>query len=118
VVNHPLTVEKGEAIGEGEEMTGEVVALDLATGKMKWNQSYEYAAFGAPAAVNDMVFFTTVDGTLHGLDANTGGELWTAALPAGSNSGVVASGDSLIVAAGIAVAEGQVPSLVAFHLGG
>ncbi|HEY2054056.1 MAG TPA: PQQ-binding-like beta-propeller repeat protein, partial [Solirubrobacterales bacterium] len=118
VVNHPLTVENGETIGEGEEMTGELVALDLATGKVKWNKSYEQAAFGAPVAVNDMVFVTTFDGALHGLDASTGGELWTAALPAGSNSGVVASGNSLVVASGIAVAEGQVPSLVAYHLGG
>jgi hypothetical protein len=31
---------------------------------------------------------------------------------------VVASGDSLIVAAGIPVSEGQVPSLVAYTLGG
>ncbi len=118
VVNHPLTVENGETIGEGEEFTGEMVALDLATGKQKWSQSYEQPAFGAPVAVNDMVFFTTLEGTLHGLDAKTGGEVWTEALPAGSNSGVTASGDSLIAAAGIPVAEGQVPSLVAYRLGG
>ena len=118
VVNHPLTVENGETVGEGQELGGEMVALDLATGKEEWNETYEEPAFGAPVAVNDMVFFTTLEGTLHGLDAGTGGEVWSASLPAGSNSGVVASGDSLVVAAGIPVAEGQVPSLVAFHLGG
>jgi len=118
VVNHPLTVENGETIGEGEEFTGEMVALDLATGKEKWSQTYEQPAFGAPVAVNDMVFFTTLEGTLHGLDAKTGGEVWSGSLPAGSNSGVIASGDSLIVAAGIPVAEGQTPSLVAYTLGG
>jgi outer membrane protein assembly factor BamB len=118
VVNHPLTVEKGLTIGEGGEMTGEMVALDLATGKQKWKRSYETAAFGAPVAVNDMVFFATFDGTLHGLDGETGGEVWSAALPAGSNSGMTASGDTLIVPAGIPVAEGQRPSLVAYRLGG
>ncbi len=118
VVNHPLTVENGETIGEGEEMTGEMVGLDIATGKEVWNEEYETAAFGAPVAVNDMVFFATFDGTLHGLDGETGGEVWSAALPAGSNSGMTASGDTLIVPAGIAVAEGQQPSLVAFRLGG
>jgi outer membrane protein assembly factor BamB/lysine/ornithine N-monooxygenase len=118
VVNHPLTVENGEAIGEGEEFTGEMVALDLATGKEKWSQTYEQPAFGAPVAVNDMVFFTTLEGTLHGLDASNGGEVWSAPLPAGSNSGVVASGDSLLVGAGIPVAEGQAPALVAYRLGG
>ena len=109
VVNHPLTVENGETIGEGEEMTGEMVGLDIATGKEVWNEEYETAAFGAPVAVNDMVFFATFDGTLHGLDGETGGEVWSAALPAGSNSGMTASGDTLIVPAGIAVAEGQQP---------
>ncbi|HVV90568.1 MAG TPA: PQQ-binding-like beta-propeller repeat protein, partial [Solirubrobacterales bacterium] len=118
VVNHPLTIENGETIGEGEENAGEMVALDLATGKEKWNQTYEAPAFGAPVAVNDMVFFATFDGTLHGLDARTGGEVWTAALPAGANSGVTASGDSLVLAAGLPIAEGQVPALVAYRLGG
>jgi len=118
VVNHPLTIENGETIGEGEENSGEMVALDLATGKEKWSQVYEAPAFGAPVAVNDMVFFATFDGTLHGLDGETGGEVWTEALPAGANSGVTASGDSLVLAAGLPLAEGQVPSLVAYALGG
>jgi outer membrane protein assembly factor BamB len=118
IVNHPLTIENGETVGEGEEMTGEMVALDIATGKQVWNEEYETAAFGAPVAVNDMVFFATFDGTLHGLDAKSGGEVWSATLPAGSNSGMTASGDTLIVPAGIAVAEGQTPSLVAYRLGG
>ncbi len=117
IVNHPLTVENGETVGEGEGMSGEMVALDIATGKVRWHESYEAPAFGAPVAVNDMVFFATFDGTLYGLDAETGGEVWSAALPAGSNSGMTASGGSLIVPAGIAVAEGQVPSLVAYSLG-
>jgi outer membrane protein assembly factor BamB len=99
-------------------MTGEMVGLDIATGKEVWNDEYESAAFGAPVAVNDMVFFSTFDGTVHGLDGETGGEVWSAALPAGSNSGMTASGDTLVVPAGIAVAEGQQPSLVAFRLGG
>jgi outer membrane protein assembly factor BamB len=118
VVNHPLTVENGLTISESEELSGEMVALDLATGKEKWNETYEAPAFGAPVAVNDMVFFATFDGTLHGLDAENGGEVWSAALPAGSNSGMTASGDTLIVPAGIATAEGQTPALVAYRLGG
>ena len=118
VVNHPLTIEKGTTIGEGKEMTGEMVALDLATGKPEWSRTFEAAAFGAPIAVNNMVFFATSDGTLHGLDGETGREVWSATLPAGSNSGMTASGDTLVVPAGTAAAEGQVPSLVAYRLGG
>ncbi|HTR74046.1 MAG TPA: PQQ-binding-like beta-propeller repeat protein [Solirubrobacterales bacterium] len=118
VVNHPLTVKNGVTISEGEELGGEMVALDLATGKEEWNETYETPAFGAPVAVGDMVFFATYDGTLHGLDASSGGEVWSAALPAGSNSGMTASGSTLIVPAGLPVAEGQVPALVAYRLGG
>ena len=45
-----------------------MVALDLATGKEVWSTEYEAPAFGAPVAVNDMVFFATYDGVVHGLD--------------------------------------------------
>ena len=93
-----------------------MVALDIKTGKVKWDQEYPSAAFGSPVVINDVVFFTTFDGTVHGLDVNTGGEVWTASLPAGSNSPVTASGDTLVVPAGIATAEGQKPALVAYRL--
>jgi len=118
VVNHALTIEKGINIGESGSMTGEMVALDIATGKEEWNEQYEGAAFGAPVAVNDMVFFATFEGTLHGLDGESGEEVWSAELPAGSNSGITAYGETLIVPAGLPLAEGQTPALVAYSLGG
>jgi outer membrane protein assembly factor BamB len=118
VVNHPLTIESGSEIGESAAMTGEMVALDIATGKVLWNEKYPTAAFGAPTAINDMVFFATFDGTVHGLDAKTGGEVWTESLPAGANSGLTADGNTLIVPAGIPTAEGQKPALVAYRVGG
>jgi outer membrane protein assembly factor BamB len=93
-----------------------MVALDIKTGKVLWEESYPAAAFGSPVVVNDVVFFTTFDGTVHGLDAKSGGEVWTASLPAGSNSPVTASGDTLLVPAGIATAEGQKPEIVAYRL--
>jgi outer membrane protein assembly factor BamB len=119
VVNHPISVPKsGAEIQESSEMTGEMVAIDIATGRIEWNQEYPAAAFGAPAAVNDMVFFTTFDGTVHGLDAKTGGEVWQGTLPAGSNTAVAIDGDTLLVPAGLPTAEGQVAELVAYRLGG
>jgi outer membrane protein assembly factor BamB len=118
VVNHPLTVSEGVEIGEGEEIGGEMVALDIATGKEEWSTEYEAPAFGAPVAVNDMVFFATYDGIVHGLEAKEGNEVWTEQLPAGSNSGMTASGNSLIVPAGLPLEEGQAPALVAYRLGG
>jgi outer membrane protein assembly factor BamB len=118
IVNHGLTVSPNQEIGEAGGLEGGMVALDIKTGKVKWEQEYLAAAFGSPVVVNDVVFFTTFDGTVHGLDVNTGGEVWTASLPAGSNSAVTASGDTLVVPAGIASAEGQKPALVAYRLGG
>ena len=38
-------------------------------------------------------------------------------LPAGSNTGVAVSGNTLIAPAGLASAEGQTPELVAYRLG-
>ncbi len=118
VVNHPVEFSGNGETSETTPLTGEMVAIDIKTGKELWNQEYEAATFGAPVAVNDMVFFTTFDGTVHGLDASTGGEVWTESLPAGSNTAVTADGDTLLVPAGLAVAEGQRPTLVAYRLGG
>jgi outer membrane protein assembly factor BamB len=119
VVNHPLIAGgEGTSLTEGPEMTGELVAIDIETGAIKWQQAYPTAAFGAPTAVGDMVFMTTFDGTVHGLDAKSGGEVWQAALPAGSNTGLNISGDTLIVPAGIVLEEGQATKMVAYRLGG
>ena len=105
-----------QTLGEAGGLEGGFAALDIKTGKMKWEENYPAAAFGSPVVINDVVFFTTFDGNVHGLDVNTGGEVWTASLPAGSNSAVTASGDTLVVPAGIASAEGQTPELVAYSI--
>ncbi len=119
VVNHPVAAtQAGTELQEAPEMTGEVVALDIKTGKVRWSNEYPAAAFGAPTAVNDMVFVATFDGTVHGLDAETGGEVWQGTLPAASNTGLAVSGDTLLVPAGLPTAEGQKAELVAFRLGG
>jgi outer membrane protein assembly factor BamB len=118
VVNHPIVVSKTGEIQEAEELSGELVAIDIKTGKVKWQNEYPTAAFGAPTAVNDMVFVATFDGTVHGVDAETGGEVWQGALPAGSNTGLAVNGDTLVAPAGLPTAEGQKAALVAFRLGG
>jgi alcohol dehydrogenase (cytochrome c) len=116
IVNHAIEVTPNQELGEAGGLEGGMVALEIKTGKVKWEQSYPAAAFGSPVVINDVVFFTTFDGTVHGVDANSGGEVWSASLPAGSNSPVTASGDTLVVPAGIAAAEGQKPELVAYRL--
>jgi len=118
VVNHPLTIVSGAELGEGETIGGELVALDAATGKVRWKHKLPGPAFGAPVVVNDVVFVASSDGTLFALDAKSGGELWVQSLPAGINAGLVVSGDTLLAPAGLTAAEGQAPALVAYRLGG
>jgi glucose dehydrogenase len=116
VVNASLTLSGQEEKSEGGPGNGELVAIDLATGKVKWKNELASAAFGYVTAVNDLVFATTYDGTISAFNAKTGNVVWREKLPAGTNSGVTVEGDMLIAAAGIAAAEGQKAQIVAYRL--
>jgi outer membrane protein assembly factor BamB len=119
IVNYPGKVVSGSEIGEGaSEAGGEVVALDAATGKVKWTEKLSTPAYGATTVVNDLVFATTYEGIVSALNTKTGQVVWREKLPAGTNSGVMANGEMLIAPAGLASAAGQQPKIVAFKLGG
>ncbi len=118
VVNHSMTVKSGSEISEESAATGEVVAIDIKTGKIEWKRELEQPAYGAVVVVNDLVFATTADGVVHALKTESGGEVWQAALPAGTNAGVMVTGDTLLAPAGLPLAEGQKAMLVAYRLGG
>jgi alcohol dehydrogenase (cytochrome c) len=118
IVNHSMTVVSGSELTESSAATGELVALDVASGRVKWKKQLPQPAYGAPIVVNDLVFATTFDGVVYALDSKSGGEVWQATLPAGINTGVMVSGEYLLAPAGLPVAEGQVPELVAYRLGG
>ena len=75
-------------------------------------------AFGAPTVINDLVFVPSYEGTLFAFETSSGNEVWNAALPAGTNTSVSIDGDTVVVPAGAAAAEGQEPVLVAYRLGG
>jgi glucose dehydrogenase len=116
IVNSPMEVLSGSEKQEPGTASGEVVALDVATGKVEWNQELSTPAFGATTAVNDLAFATDYEGTVSAFDAKSGQVVWREKLPAGSNSGVMASGDTLLAPAGIAAAEGQTPQIIAYRL--
>jgi glucose dehydrogenase len=117
VVNHSMTVLSPSEITESSEATGELVAIDIASGKIEWTKKLSAPAYGAPTVANDLVFATTSEGLVYGLDAKSGGEVWQSSLPAGTNAGVMASGEYLIAPAGLPLAEGQIAELVAYRLG-
>jgi outer membrane protein assembly factor BamB len=116
VVNHSVTIASQGETQENGPLAGELVALDTATGRVKWERKLPSAAFGAATAVNDLVFVTDFEGDLFALDANTGSVVWEAKLPAGTNTGVAVSGDTLIAPAGLPEGQGQQAALVAYRL--
>ena len=117
VVNHSVSFSNQTEPQESGALTGELVALDVATGAVRWTRKFSSALFGAATAVNDLVFATTFEGKLYAFNASNGQVAWESQLPAGSNTGVAVDGDTLIAPAGIAVAAGQSPALVAYRLG-
>lgn len=121
VVNSPAALVSGEEpLGEaGGPNGGELVALDVATGAVKWKHEFANApAYGATSVTNDLVFATTFDGKVHAFDTGSGRLAWQVTLPASTNAGVAIDGDTVIAPAGLATAEGQTPQIVAYRLGG
>jgi len=117
IVDAPIELISGSEKSEGGEASGEIVALDLATGKVRWSEKLASPAFGATTAVNDLVFATTYEGLVSAFKAGSGQVVWRQKLPAGTNSGVMADGDTLIAPAGLATVEGQKAAIVAYRLG-
>jgi len=117
VVNNPQEIVSGSEKEEPGPATGEIVALDAATGKVIWKEETASPAFGATTSVNDLVFATTYEGTVSAYEAKSGQVVWREKLPAGTNSGVMLAGDTLIAPAGLAAAAGQTPQIVAFRAG-
>ncbi|MCU1675439.1 MAG: cytochrome c class [Frankiales bacterium] len=118
VVNNSVTITSQTAPQPGQTNTGEVVAVDIDTGKIKWKREFPTPAFGATTVTNDVVFATTFDGLVHALSAKTGKTLWEQQLPASINTGVMINGDTVIAPAGLAAGQGQTPTIMAYRLGG
>jgi outer membrane protein assembly factor BamB len=97
--------------------TGEVVAVDVTTGKVKWDHKLPSSAYGAATIANDVVFTTTYDGTLYGLNANTGAEVFKTKLSAGTNAPVGVYGDTIVTAGSFPSGPGQKAMIIAYRLG-
>jgi polyvinyl alcohol dehydrogenase (cytochrome) len=73
-----------ENIGSDGPSAGSAFALDGATGDTIWQTEMKPGAFGGIAVANGLVFFTTLDGVIHALDAKDGKELWSDKLMGGT----------------------------------
>jgi alcohol dehydrogenase (cytochrome c) len=96
--------------------TGEIVAIDIASGRVKWDRRLPHSTYGAATVSNDLVFTTTFEGKVWALDTHTGRVAWTSGLPAGTDAPVAVSGDTLITAGSLPLQEGQQPAIVAYRL--
>jgi cytochrome c2 len=117
VVNLPTTyVDQQTPKLDFAKGKGELVALDLASGKVLWDKKLPAAPYGAATVANDLVFTTTFDGKVLAFDRTTGDQAWSYQLPTGTNATVAIAGDTLITAASIS--HGKVKAqIVAFRLG-
>jgi alcohol dehydrogenase (cytochrome c) len=105
-----------EKLPDFNKGTGELVAVNEATGKLEWDHKLPSSPYGAVTIANDVVFTTTFDGTLYALTASTGAELWHTALGSNTNAPVAVSGDTLLTAASFPGRSGH-GLIIAYRLG-
>ena len=97
--------------------TGNLVAVDEATGKVKWDRKLPSSPYGAATLTNGVVFTTTFDGTLYAFNSDTGDELWHTSLNAGTNAPVAVFGDTVVTAGTIPAGKGEKAQIIAYRLG-
>jgi outer membrane protein assembly factor BamB len=97
--------------------TGDLVAVDEATGKVKWDRKLPSSPYGAATLTNGVVFTTTFDGTLYAFNADAGSELWKTTLSAGTNAPVAVFGDTVLTAGSLPSGQGQKALIIAYRLG-
>jgi outer membrane protein assembly factor BamB len=113
-----LDVNYGGATGtfDFEGNTGEMVAIDVATGRVLWTTTLPTMALGAATISNDLVFTTTFDGTVVALSRKDGSIVWQGDLPSRTNAPLTIAGDILITAASYPEEAGQAAKIVAYRL--
>jgi hypothetical protein len=80
--------------------TGEVEALDHATGKVEWDTKVNSFPLGAATVSNDLVFTTLLNGRLIALSRDTGAIVYHRRLPTTSNAPIAIAGHTVLVPAG------------------
>ena len=100
--------------------TGDLVALDVNTGEMLWDNKLDSVNVGAATVVNDLVFTATFDGTIYAFNRTDGAQLWTYKAPSAVNGWPAVAGNTIVWPAGGAGSFGNnaTPLLLAFSLPG
>jgi alcohol dehydrogenase (cytochrome c) len=118
-VDLPFTLAKmsyplGSPDGDG---TGEIEALNVATGHVEWDTKVPAMPLGATTVSNDLVFTTLYNGVLIALDRTTGAIVYRRSLPTSANAPIAIAGNAILVPAGgssILGPKGGSPQLVTY----
>jgi len=102
----------------GVASTGEIEALNVATGKVEWDTKVPNLPLGAATVSNDLVFTTLYSGELLALNRSTGAIVYQRKLPVGTNSPIAIAGNTVLVPAGApqtsAAKSSGKPQLIAY----
>lgn len=79
--------------------TGQLVALDVATGEIVWDVAEPKGSLAGATVVNDLVFTGGLDGLVRAYNVEDGSLLWTYQATAGLNAPLSVSGDYIIIPA-------------------
>jgi outer membrane protein assembly factor BamB len=93
---------------------GALVALDGASGRVRWTRRFGSPLFACATEAGGVVFTATFAGTVVGVDARDGSVLWRQRLRAGVNACPSIAGGRLIVGAGVPLGRGAILEVTAF----
>jgi outer membrane protein assembly factor BamB len=95
-------------------MSGNLVAIEAATGRVVWDVQVEGDPTGGVTVVNDLVITATFQGSVIAYQRETGKEVWRWKAPGGINAWMSVSGDTLVIPVG----SSNPATVVALRLGG
>ena len=120
-IDLPLTSTTPAAVNgnasAGVAPSGEIEALNLATGKVEWDTKVPTLPLGAATVSNNLVFTTLYTGELLALSRSTGAIVARVKLPTTTNSPIAVAGNTVLVPAGgpkASAKSGGSPQLVAY----
>lgn len=116
VLHAPTVLRPDETAYFGADLgvnDGQVVAVDAATGELRWSTDVPGDPLGGVTVVNDLVLTALLDGRLVALSRADGEIVWIEDTGGGINGWMSVAGDLLVVPVGNA----QPPQLVAYRLG-
>ena len=99
-------------------VAGGLAAVDTGTGDVLWKHTFPSIDAGAATVADDVVFTSTLDGTVYAFSTRTGAVLWRAKTPAGIDSFPAVTKTMLIVGTGARTSAREVRNgeIVAYAL--